>query len=602
MPEHRLGVLRRPAFWLLLLLAADLAAQVWTLQAGWRANPFLRMPQSDAQEYWDWAARIAAGEWIGPTPFFSAPLYPYVLGAVRALGGGLLTVFGIQIALRTLTAWLLYRFGAARLGGAGLGLAAAGTFLALGEPAFFAMRVLNSSLQLFLLAALLLAAHAADAQRTRGRLACVGALLGLNVLANPTMLLMALVLPLWLGWRSRAGLRAAAWTAAVAALFIAPASAHNWLATRHSPGGPELILVSAQSGVTYAHGNSAAAVGHYAPVPGVATERIRQNESAYELAKAATGKEGWKNVNSYFFRLGLDWNLSHPAEALLLHARKTAYLFCGRHYSDIASATWECRDPSFPRPVPWPGGGLPTGWLLVPALVGAAFLAARQRASAVPAVFLLLLPMAVVVIFWYSPRYRLPVAVPASLLAPYALVALGRWRPRAVGAAAAALTLAVPLGAEAALRARGFDDASLYQAEYEMHLGEALMNLGAAGPAYDRFENSLVLGYEQAITYEYMGNMQVDLGREREAAGDRPGGLDHYQEAIRLFSRAIELNPERLFAFMGRGTTLLYLGQRDAGLGDLRQALDLARRQNHAEAVAKLEDYLRKQGVDLSPR
>lgn len=607
MPEPRVGWWRRPALWLCLLLAADLALQLFTLQGGWRANPFLRMPQSDAQEYWDWAARIAEGQWLSDGPFFSAPLYPYFVGAVRAAGGGLLTLYVLQIALRTLTALLIYRLGAARLGGPRFGLAAAAAFLALGEPAFFAARVLNSSLQLFLLAVFLLAAHRADAQRTRARLALAGGALGLNVLANPTMLLLLPALPLWLGWRRRADWAATATCAAAALLAIAPATAHNWLATRGKPGGPEWILVSAQSGVTYAHGNSAKAVGHYAPVEGVAPERIRQNASAYAVAKAATGQDGWKNVNDYFFRLGRDWILANPGDAAVLHLRKAGYLFGGRHYSDIASATWEQRDPAFPPPVRLPGGGLPTGWLLVPALIGAAFLLARRGRAGAPEVLLLLLPLAVVLLFWFSPRYRLPVAVPAALLAPYGLAALAGRRPRALGLGLAGLALAAPIGVEAALRARGFDHPDLYHAEYEMHVGEALMNLKAPAEAYDRFANALALGLEQAITHEYMGDMQRDLGAAADRAGAAapgapPPGLAHYQRAIEHWSRAIELNPTRFFAYVGRGTTRVYLGQRDAGLRDVRDALELARRENHPQAVPALEDFLRRNGVEPPPR
>jgi tetratricopeptide (TPR) repeat protein len=254
-----------------------------------------------------------------------------------------------------------------------------------------------------------------------------------------------------------------------------------------------------------------------------------------------------------------------------------------------------------------PGGGLPTGWLLVPALLGAAFLTFRCGRAAAPEVLLLLLPMAVVLLFWFSPRYRLPVAVPAALLAPYGLAALALLRPRALGLGLAGLAVAAPLGAEAALRARGFDHPDLYQAEYEMHVGEALMNLKRPAEAYDRFANSVQLGLEQAITHEYMGDMQRDLGRLAAAeAGAAPGGpppgLEHYQRAIVHWSRAIELNPERFFAYVGRGTTLVFLGQREAGLRDALQALTLARRENHPQAVPALEDFLRRNGVEPPPR
>jgi 4-amino-4-deoxy-L-arabinose transferase-like glycosyltransferase len=170
--EARSGLLRKPATWLALLLLADLIAQLFVLDRGWNANPFLRVPQSDAQEYWEWSERIADGELVSETPFFSAPLYPYVLALLRKCGGGLWSVYLLQTLLRTATALVLYRLAAARFGRPAWGIAATALLLALGEPAFYAHRVLNSSLQLLLVAGFLLAAHRADERRSPAPACC----------------------------------------------------------------------------------------------------------------------------------------------------------------------------------------------------------------------------------------------------------------------------------------------------------------------------------------------------------------------------------------------------------------------------------------------
>jgi len=594
-PEVRASPLRRPVFWVALLIFLDLALQSWVLYRGWQSNPLLWVPQSDGDEYWKWAARIAEGQWVGTEPFLSAPLYPYFLALVRALGGGLISVFVIQLLLRSATAALLFRLGARRLGHAGYGIAAAALFLALGEPAFFSQRILNSSLQLFLLAGFLCAADAVERRPGPRTWIPAGLLLGLNALANPTMLLLLGALPLWLGFRSRAGWRATGAVAAAALCAIAPATLHNWLATRAGPGGPELILISAQSGITYAHGNSQNAYGHYTPVPGVAVERSIQNQSAYQTAKAATGREGWKNVNSYFFRMGLDWNLAHPREALTLHLRKASYLFFGRNYSDISALAQEVRDPQLPKPVVLPGGGLPTGWLIVPALIGAGFLLARRGRGGLPETLLLLLPIAIVIGFWFSPRYRLPVAVPACLLAPYGIAALARIRPRIGGGLLCLLAVGGPLAVEAGLRAQGFDDAEIYRPEYEMHVGEAWLNHGRPAEALARFELSERLGHRPPVLYEFMGNMKLDLGRERLAAGDAAGAQQLIQESLPLFTRALELDPLRYQAWAARGMTLIWFGRKADGLADLRRGLEAAHAQNASpEDVRKLQDAIRR--------
>ncbi|MDA1259196.1 MAG: tetratricopeptide repeat protein [Planctomycetota bacterium] len=612
MAEARSGLLRKPATWLALFLLADLIAQFLVLDRGWNANPFLRVPQSDADEYWSWSERIADGELISETPFFSAPLYPYVLAVLRKCGGGLLSVYVLQTLLRTATAFVLFRLGAARFGRPAYGFAAAALFLLLGEPAFYAHRVLNSSLQLLLVAGFLWAAHRADEQRTSKRLAGAGTLLGLNLLANPTVLLALPLLPLWLGWRGKQAWRETALVAGCALALVAPAALHNWVATKDSPAGPELILLSAQAGVTFAHGNAEKAFGIYTPFEGIAMERERQNESAYRLAAEATGKEGWKSTSDFFLHQGLDWMAANPGAALRLELRKAAWLLAGQHYGDIYQITQEHNDPNIPPPTHLPAAGLPTGWLLLPALAGGIALLARRKREAVPALLMLLLPMAVVVIFWYSPRYRLPVVPAACLLAPFGLVVLAGRGSRALGiglagtcAIAAPLlgfTLRPDVGTPEEPTALDpadvwFDVPAMYQPEYERHVGEALMQMeNFPALALERFQRTVELGGEQAIVREYMGNMRVDLGRLIAGGGDDAGAAREYEIAIREYGRAIELNPERLYAWLGRGATLAFLGQIEQALPDLRRALEIARAEGNITATAYLEGRLQRHG------
>jgi tetratricopeptide (TPR) repeat protein len=75
-------------------------------------SPLARCPLIDASVYWNWAGDIAAGKSAQAAPFFSAPLYPYLLGVLRALGGSLPAVYVLQ----TLADWLTAsgRYGEAR--------------------------------------------------------------------------------------------------------------------------------------------------------------------------------------------------------------------------------------------------------------------------------------------------------------------------------------------------------------------------------------------------------------------------------------------------------------------------------------------------------
>ncbi len=297
------------------------------------------MPINDALVYWQWAGDIASGKFVGSTPFLSAPLYPYLVGAVRALGGGLTAVYALQAALHLATVALLFRIGERRFG-LGAGVAGAALYLVLLEPAYFTGRILNCTLQLFVVVWLWDRLIAAAESPHRGRLALLGAALGVNVLANPAMLAAVPIVALWLVWNAASlstGWRPAALVVAVSALAIAPATLHNFLACK------ELIAVSAQGGVTFYHGNAPGAEGVYHAIPGIAENRIQQNVDARTLVAAETDGS-WSATSRLFFQKGLAYWRSDPSAALRLTARKLWYFASGRAYGDIYVPDLESED------------------------------------------------------------------------------------------------------------------------------------------------------------------------------------------------------------------------------------------------------------------
>ena len=52
-----------------------------------QALPLFHATVSDARSYWEWSDRIAAGDWLGDTVFYQAPLYPYFLALVKLARG-----------------------------------------------------------------------------------------------------------------------------------------------------------------------------------------------------------------------------------------------------------------------------------------------------------------------------------------------------------------------------------------------------------------------------------------------------------------------------------------------------------------------------------
>jgi len=606
---------RRLSRALLVLLLADLLLQAWGLGRGWSTNPNLQAPVGDAETYWTWSADIAQGQLVAETPFLSAPLYPYFLGLIRALGGGMLTVFVLQLLLRSATAWLLARSARHLFGHAGYGIATAGLFLLLNEPAFYATRILNVSLQLFTVAAVIDFAiglrACRQAQRnpeqklpapTPRQAMLLGLLLGVAVLSNPALLVVLALFAWWLGLR-RPQLRNTLLAFGTTFLCLAPATLHNYLATRHSPAGAEFILLSEQAGVTFAHGNAEGANGTYHPLAGVSANRDRQNQDAYDYVKQETGEEGWGHTSSYFLHRGLDYLLANPADALALELRKLRWFFAGRHYGDVYNLTLESRDPAWPRPTPLPGGTLPLPWILPAAFLGLYFLCRRDKRDALPLAAMLLAPLFVVLVFWYSPRYRIPVTPMAVLLAPFGLLIAARalvQRFRKLGSKTTtkprdpALLLAIAvLGLTPGLLLNGwsaatdFDSLEGLSARYELHNGLNALELGDPDEALRRFRRAEELGHEDAVLHESMAQALVQVGTGLDQAGQAQAAMEQYAQAIAQYRTALGINSTRLEAHFSLASVLDYVGKRAEARLAQQQGLAEAERQQDPQMIAR---------------
>ncbi len=132
--------------WLLILLGLGAAVHGWILAQQLAGAPFARVPMVDAEVYWDWAGVLAGGQWQGDTPFFSAPLYPYLLGVLRSLGAGLTAVYLLQLVMHLCTSALVWWVGRERFDGR-TGLLAATLWLLAQGPAYANLRILAGPVQ-----------------------------------------------------------------------------------------------------------------------------------------------------------------------------------------------------------------------------------------------------------------------------------------------------------------------------------------------------------------------------------------------------------------------------------------------------------------------
>jgi Flp pilus assembly protein TadD len=584
-------------------------------------HPFSAYPIADAATYWNWAARIAAGEIIGREPFFSAPFYPYLLGLIRVVGGSLTTVYVIQISLDLATAGLLAWVARHRFGPA-VGLVAAGLYVLMIEPASYSMRVLTSTLQLSLVCLAWLALLAAQRRPTLWRGMIAGTTLGLFALSYPPALACIPVLGAWWWWNTGRTVAAAARAGAAvlaALLVIAPASLHNYRACG------ELIPISAQAGITFAVGNRPESIGVYTAIPGVSAVRDEQNRDAARVVRQVIGRPAtWRQVDGYFLRQGLSCWRSDPLAALRLLGMKAYWFLAGRNYGDIYSPTMELAEGFMTR---WRLTPLPTAWLIPPALVAVAVWL-RRPGLYLPELMFFGLPLLIVLAFYYSPRYRFP-AVPMIVVGcAWALCQAARWRLRPKWAVAVAAALLLDIGVGLVSHRIGFD---LFEPQSRARLwrlaGDGLSAHGrpaAALPLYrkaaevkpddsrvaagltfalvklGRLDEALLQSRQavepqDATLHDQLGRALVSRGRLDQAIeqfrlavrlapedpglhnnlgialaqiGDREGAREHFEEALRV-------DPEYVSARMNLGKLLWRQGDRPAAREQFRQALRL---------------------------
>jgi len=506
---------------LLMILAVGAVCRAIILVDYLAHNPTAATPITDAAWYWSWAQRIAAGELIGRMPFTSAPLYPYLLGLLRALGGGLKLLYVAQTAVSLLTAFLLAQIARRRFGET-VGLVAAALFLLLQEPASAALRVLTSTLELLMVVIVwgLLVRLQARPSSWAAHVAA-GAGLGLLCLAFAPALLLLPAAVCWLALRTPrlpAIARAAAFAAA-AAVVIAPATLHNWL------GANEFFLIRTGAGLTLRQGNHPQSVGAYTPIPGVSVQREKQYESAAEVYRQETGQQPtWTAVDRYFRQQAVSFWRSNPGRALELAAAKLYATLTYQNYSDIYQTRAEIAcgltRALWLAPLPMP-------LLIAAALVGALYWLRRPLLYA-PEWMLVILPILVTVVFFYSPRYRLPAAPVLTVAAALALVRAWHWRRHrataaaVIGALAASLTLTA---VNAACGRDALDYAGVYRALAEAYAQEGRMD-----------DSTAML--RQAV--------QADPGDvdSRICMADRLRSLDRLDEAAGEYLQAFQLAPD----------------------------------------------------------
>ncbi len=496
--------LERPRRWLDFagIFAAALAVRLLCLWQLW-PMPFQSHLVGDSKVFWEWAGRIAAGDWLGQEAFYQAPLYPYVLALARILlGHRLLMVYLLQVALGaggcallTMAARSLYSRSVALC---------AGLMLAFYPPAIFAdLQVQKESLALFLVALLLLLLA-----RAQPRWMAVGATLGLLALTRENALVWVPVVALCLQPRRRLINAALYGLGLLLTLGLVVARNH------HVSG--EWLLTTSNLGTNLYIGNGPEADGSYVPLlPGRGNARF-EREDATALAEHAEGRKLTPGeVSTHWRSLVFKQIAAQPGRWLWLMLKKVVYVGNAYELPDTEDLYFGAR-------WSWLLRALDSIWhfgVLLP-LAAVGLLVVKKRWSWILAALAVSLAASVTAFFVLA-RYRLPLVPVLTLLAAPALIEAARLRGRK-------LALAICIGFGVALFAnlpgypRAPKDAMLL-----FNWGVVLDQEGQPAAAADRYREALQLTPSFSEAHYNLGNLYRKAGRLQEAQAS-------LEEAVRL--------------------------------------------------------------------
>ena len=537
---------------LVLLVAAGLRIAYLVEYSG---NPVWEQLTVDNWYHHHWAQSLADGNLIGGTTYFRAPLYVYCLGLLYGLLGDSLWVgriFGLIVGLLSV---LVTYFIALKLAGRKTA-AVAGLLHAVYPLAiYFESELLLDPLYTLLLEVSVFQLLLWKERRHLPWLLGASLALGLSAITRPVALVLIPLL-LWWIWdvhRKRTGVRDARWKILLPVLVgcllpIVPISLRNYVVAN------DPVLISSQGGINFYIGNHDGADGMSAvlPEPYGYNWRIEQIEYRAETDLGHELKPG--EVSSYWRDRALAWIAEEPGQFARLLAVRLGLLFSNSEVSNNRAL-----GPHFSSFAVLKYNKIGFGIILVFALLGAVAYW-REDAGYRLIVGIVLVQAAVIALFFFNSRFRLPLMPYYFVLAAAGATWLwrGRWL-RSIGGFAL-LCLAIAIGFGSYLSPLAHSDGVSVQALSSR--GLYLLRQGNTSEAARTFEHALHLdpGFPE---------LNLNLGVCRLKMGDGPG-------AEAAFRTEIKRHPARVKGFSNLASLLLVGGRIDEATTMAYRAVGLA--------------------------
>jgi tetratricopeptide (TPR) repeat protein len=543
----------------------------------------------DGRTYDEWGQRIAAGDWLGQGVFYQAPLYPYFLGVLQViLGHNLWLIRLIQIALGAISCALIFQAGR-NLFSRQAGIAA-GLILSCYAPGiFFDGLIEKSILDFFLLSLLLWLLSQLTATAPRSRWLALGAVLGLLGLSRENALILAVVLPVWIGlYFSNAPItNRLQWIGIFFAgllLVLLPVGLRNFAV------GGEFKLTTSQFGPNFFIGNNPLADGTYVSVGNVIGEPQLEGKDARRLAERALGRSLTPGeVSDYWLQKSGDYIRSQTGQWLALFGKKWLLVWNAREIED---------SDDFYIYQQWSWLLSFLAWfnhfgILAPLAVMGIYLTVNQWRRLWLLYVMILSLAASVAVFYVFGRYRFPLVPFLALFAGAGIARAGalykekNFRPLTIAALLLLCTGIVvnwaingisgpgPVGYNNLANAyskEGKINQAIETAKMAIQLqpnsGIAHLNLGNLYAARGRFDLAQSHFEKTIRLYPNYAEAHSNFGQLLAQRGDLEGG-------IRQFRKAIELNPSLGGPHLNLGIALARQGRIEEAVPALQEAARL---------------------------
>jgi tetratricopeptide (TPR) repeat protein len=555
-------------------------------------SPLFYYPAIDSETYHEMAMRIAAGDLVGRTAFWQAPLYPYFLGMIYSVFGvNILAAKVIQMLMGALNCYLVFAV-AVRVFNKRTGWLAYAIAVLYGPFIFFSAELMAPVLlNLLLLSTLLVLLSYGNRPRATKALVS-GALLGLAQIGHG---LTIAFLPIAIGWlvfihkRKQQGLSISAKAAGYMLLGFLPlimlTTVRNYAVDR------EVVLVSANFGANFYLGNHPNYDSTTAIRPGLEWDEFIQEA-------AVNGHKTPAQSSAYFTEKALRNIADSPSAFLGLLTKKTWLLLSGeeikrnldiyhfRGYSMLLKALIWRAVIAFPSGLILP---LALTWILC-------FFMKRDSNGNRGRKWLLILfvftQAAAMLVFFISTRYRLPMMPTAIVFAAAMMLQLIDMirHSKIVAALPSILILCALLFfcniPRSRADSRGIAENAFYEGlaysragDYPTAIGKyeaALLSM----PDYPMAEYNLALCYDRTGRHAQARELFDKIVAKHPESfvtklvvGNAQLNRNNLREAENLFKAVLDINPNSVEALVNLGH--IYRLQKDStrALAVLRSSL-----------------------------